>query len=112
MHELQLLTFNDGGDLRIMEIVDPKWKQLAVAIGFNKERIEEDEYYKQKATSDMFGHWLEGEHKLLTWDTLIWCLKEANLQDVAETLTINIQIVSYLQLHTCTNFYLRFHLNL
>ena len=91
-----------------MEIVAPKWKQVAAAVGFNKERIEAievDEHYKQeKATFETFGRWLKGEHNLkpVTWDTLIQCLKEANLQDVAETLS-NIQIVSYLQLCTWIN---------
>ena len=104
LHELQLLTFDDGRELRIMETVAPKWKKVAAAIGFNKERIEvieEDEHYKQeKATFEMFGRWLKGEHNLkpVTWDALIQCLKEANLQDIAETLR-NIQVVSYL--HAC-----------
>ena len=102
LHELQLLTFDNGRELRIMEIVAPKWKKVAAAIGFNKERIEaieEDEHYKQeKATFEMFGRWLKGEHNLkpVTWNTLVQCLKEANLKDIAETLS-NIQIVSYLQ---------------
>ena len=73
---------------------------MAAAIGFNKERIEaieEDEHYKQeKATFEMFGRWLKGGHDLkpVTWDTLIQCLKETNLQDITKTLS-NIQIVSY-----------------
>ena len=100
LHELQLLTFDNGGELRIMETVAPKWKKVAAAIGFNKERIEaieEDENHKQeKATFEMFGRWLKGEHSLkpVTWDTLVHCLKEANLQNIAEALSINIQIVS------------------
>ena len=99
LHELQLLNFDDGSELRIMEIVAPKWKKVATAIGFNKERIEaieEDEHYKQeKATFEMFGRWLKGEHNLkpATWDTLVQCLKEANLLDIAKTL-MNAQIVS------------------
>ena len=64
LHELQLLNFDDGRELRIMETVAPKWKKVATAIGFNKERIEaieEDEHYKQeKATFEMFGRWLKG----------------------------------------------------
>jgi hypothetical protein len=77
-----------------METVAPKWKKVATAIGFNKERIEaieEDEHYKQeKAAFEMFGRWLKGECYLkpVTWDTLVQCLKEANLQlDIAKMLT-------------------------
>ena len=88
-----------------MEIVAPKWKQVAgAAIGFNKERIdaiEEDEHYKQeKATFEMFGRWLKGEHNLksVTWDTLVQCLKQAKLPDIAKMLS-NIQVVSCSQLH-------------
>jgi hypothetical protein len=82
-----------------METVVPKWKKVAAAFGFNKERIEaieEDEHYKQeKATFEMFGRWLKGEHDLkpMTWDTLIQCLKDVNLLDIAKMLS-NTQIVS------------------
>jgi hypothetical protein len=90
-----------------METVAPKWKKVATAIGFNKERIEaieEDEHYKQeKATFEMFGRWLKGEHNLkpVTWDTLNQCLKEANLLDIAKLLT-DAHIVS---LNACKNIY-------
>ena len=100
LYELQVLSSDNGGELRIMETVAPKWKQVATAIGFNEARIkavDEGEHCKpEDATFEMFCRWLNGEHNLkpVTWDTLIQCLKEANLQDVAETLCINIQTVS------------------
>ena len=41
LHELQLLKFDEGRKLiRIMEGVIPKWKQVAIALGFNGSRIE------------------------------------------------------------------------
>ena len=82
-----------------METIAPKWKDVAVAMGFNKERIEsieKDEHYKQEeATREMFGRWLKGEHDLkpVTWDVLIQCLKQAKLPDIAKMLS-NIQFVS------------------
>ena len=99
LHELQLLTFDNGRELRIMEMVAPNWKDVAIAMGFNKERIEsieKDEHYKQEdATCEMFGRWLKGEHDLkpVTWDALIQCLKQAKFPDIAKMLS-NIQIVS------------------
>ena len=99
MHELQLLTFDGGRELRIMETVAPKWKKVAAAIGFNEARIEavdKGEHYRpEDATFEMFSRWLKGEHNLkpVTWDALLQCLKEANLQNMAEMLS-NIQIVS------------------
>ena len=103
LHELQLLSSKNGGELRIMETVAPKWKKVAAAIGFNEARIEAVDkgvhYKPEDATFEMFSRWLKGEHNLkpVTWDALIQCLKEANFQDVAETLSINSQTVSYLQ---------------
>ena len=99
MHELQLLNFEDGRELRIMETVASKWKKVATAIGFNEARIEavdKGEHYKpEDATFEMFSRWLMGEHNLkpVTWNALAQCLKDANFQDIADMIC-NIQIVS------------------
>ena len=77
LHELLLLTFDNGIEFRIMETVAPKWKRVAAFLGFNAERIEsieKGEHYKlEDATFEMFSRWLKGEHDLKppTWDVLI-----------------------------------------
>ena len=100
MHELQMLKSPDGRVLRIMESVSSQWKQMAVALGFSIEKIKSIEKSKQYQTDDasfeIFSCWLEGGHDLKppTWDTLISCLKQANLLDIADRLC-NIEIVSF-----------------
>ena len=103
LHELQTLEFSDGKKLRIMETVAPQWKQMAIALGFSVARIKSIEkgahYQPDNASFEIFSCWLEGEHDLKppTWNVLIWCLKQANLLDIAEMLLIsNIQFVSFI----------------
>jgi hypothetical protein len=101
LYELQLLEFDKGRkSLRIMERVVPKWKQVAIALGFNGSRIEAIDmvahYTPQYACLEMFTDWLAGGHDLKppTWDALIQSLRAANLQEIADLLK-SIDIVSY-----------------
>jgi hypothetical protein len=101
LHELQLLEFDEGREpLRIMERVVPKWKQVAIALGFNGSRIETIEISALRQPEDaclkMFSDWLTGGHDLKppTWDVLIHSLRAANLPEIADLLKY-IEIVSF-----------------
>ena len=92
LKDLQLLKDHDGHEIRIIERVASKWIVLAVALNFDESRIEIIEEDKgrsvEKACLEMFIRWLNGEHdqKMSTWGTLIQCLTQAGLDDVARTL--------------------------
>ena len=93
LHELQLLEGVGGRKVRVIERVAPKWMSLAIALRFNKPRIEtiEKDYRgnMEEACLKMFMRWLDGEHDLVqpcTWDTLIKCLRRAAFGDVANSL--------------------------
>ena len=95
LYELQLLEFDKGRKLlRIMEKVIPKWKQVAIALGFNGSRIEAIEMRALRQPEDaclkMFTDWLAGGHDLRppTWDVLIQSLRAANLSEIADLLKI------------------------
>ena len=100
LYELQLLEFDKGMTLRIMEKVVPKWKQVAIALGFNGPRIEAIEmgapWRPEDACLKMFTGWLAGGHDLRppTWDILIQSLRAANLPEIADLLKL-IEIVSF-----------------
>ena len=91
--ELQLLEDHDGHKIRVIERVAPDWRFLATALGFDKARIKiiERDYGRisvEEACQEMFIRWLNGEHDLKpsTWGTLIQCLTQAGLNDVARSL--------------------------
>ena len=95
LHELQSLEGIDGRELRVIKTVAPKWKHVAIALGFaiRKIRAIERDYQwnMEKACMEMFMSWLEGGPDLaqpITWDTLIMCLRHAALIDVADRLKI------------------------
>ena len=98
LRELQLVKFPDGNELRIVDTVAPKWKQVAIALGFDGPRIETIEmgtHYKPgDACLKMFMEWLSKGHDL-TWDSLIQSLKAANLIEIADMLSSTIEIVSF-----------------
>ena len=102
LYELQLLEFDKGRDsVRIMEKVIPKWKQVAIALGFNGSKIKMIEMGALRQPEDaclsMFSDWLDGGHDLQppTWDILIQSLRAANLPEIADLLKI-IEIVSFI----------------
>jgi hypothetical protein len=88
-----------------MERVIPKWKQVAIALGFNGSRIEAIEigahYQPEDACLKMFSDWLAGGHDLKppTWDILIQSLRAAKLPEMADLLKF-IEIVSIIQYYT------------
>ena len=102
LYELQLLEYDKGRkSLRIMEKVIPKWKQVAIVLGFNGSRIEAIEMGALRQPEDaclkMFSDWLDGGHDLQppTWDVLIQSLRAANLPEIADLLKF-ITIVSFI----------------
>ena len=91
LYELQLLEFDKGMEsLRIMEKVTPKWKQVAIALGFNGSKIKTIEMGALRQPEDaclsMFSDWLDGGHDLQppTWDILIQSLRAANLPEIVD----------------------------
>ena len=102
LYELQLLEFDKGREsVRIMERVTPKWKQVAIALGFNGPRIEAIEmgapWRPEDACLKMFTDWLAGGHDLRppTWDVLIQSLRAANLPEITDLLKF-IKTVSFM----------------
>ena len=87
--------------MRIMERVIPKWKQVAIALGFNGSRIEAIEIGALRQPEDaclkMFTDWLAGGHDLQppTWNVLIQSLRAAKLPEIADVLKF-IEIVSFI----------------
>ena len=98
LHELQLLEFPDGKELRIIDTVAPKWRQVAIALGFEGPKIETIEmgahFQPDDACLKMFIDWLS-RGRDLTWKSLIQSLKAANLTEIANLLNSRIEIVSF-----------------
>ena len=75
-----------------MEKVAPVWKEAAIILGFDQDRIkriEMDAHYKmENATLEMFSLWLKGAHDLqpATWNTLIQCLRDVKLTKTSDIL--------------------------
>jgi hypothetical protein len=110
LHKLQLLEFDKGKEsLRIMERVTPKWKQVAIALGFNGSRIEAIEMGALRQPEDaclkMFTDWLAGGHDLKppTWDVLIHSLRAAKLPEIADLFKF-IDIVRIIRLYYTSDY--------
>ena len=93
LDELQFLEGRDGHKIRVIQRVAPDWRFLAAVLGFDEARIKiiEKDYGRisiEEACQEMFIRWLNGEHDLKssTWGTLIQCLTQAGLDDVARSL--------------------------
>ena len=103
LNELQFLKFPDGNALRIIDTVAPKWKQVAIALGFDGPKIKAIEmgahYQPGDACLKMFIDWLS-RGRALTWDSLIQSLRAANLTETADLLSSTIEIVSVHILNT------------
>ena len=75
-----------------MHEVSPRWKNLAIALGFDGPGIEIIDQKSlrspEEACREMFVRWLDGDHYLaepVTWDTLVQCLIHAGLADIANS---------------------------
>ena len=75
-----------------MEKVAPVWKKTAITLGFDEAKISTIEigshYKPEDATLEMFSLWLKGAQHLkpATWSTLITCLKDVKLNELANLL--------------------------
>lgn len=98
LSELQLLKFSDGDELRIIDTVAPKWKQVAIALDFDGPKIETIEigahYQPGDACLKMFINWLSKGCNL-TWNSLIQSLNAAKLTEISDFLSSKIEIVSF-----------------
>ena len=95
LREIQCISFTkDGGattaKFRLRDRLQPRWKELAIALGFPEhsiatmEREDQPVYY-------LFREWLreanlDEDSRPLTWRTLITALRDANIQEEANTL--------------------------
>ena len=93
MTELQLLEGHGGRKIRIIEGVAYKWKELAVALDFDEERIDridsEASRVHEEACRQMFEEWLGEDDELkepVTWATLVQCLIDAGMIETADRL--------------------------
>ena len=93
LHELQYLEGSDKQVVRVIQSVATNWKKVALALKFDRERIdiiERDTFHKnEEASSEMLSRWLAGGHDLrtpVTWATLIRCLRETMMSKTAEKL--------------------------
>ena len=96
MKEIQCISFtNDVGatvKFRLMDRLRPRWRDLAIALGFPGHSIAAMERKDQpEAVYYLFDEWLRGANldedpRPLTWRTLITALRDANIHEEANTL--------------------------
>ena len=93
--QLQHLKGPTGKAVRIIEVVAPKWEEVAIGLGYRghvTKTIEKTAHNQPiKASRSMLLQWLDG-HKYLrwpvTWATLIEVLRdEADLATLVENVT-------------------------
>lgn len=89
------LNTHKGKRLKVIKSVAFKWEQLAIALGFDGasiEKIKRDKFHQSKdATAEMFQEWLNDDNDLqgpITWGTLIQCLVDAELAEIAISLNL------------------------
>ena len=93
LKDLQLLKRRGGRRLRVLDTVAADWKFLATSLGFEGPVIRSIEMgallQPEEACCQVFMRWLDGGDSLcepVTWGTLIQCLIDAGLVDIAEEL--------------------------
>ena len=90
--ELNLLMDQGGRELRLIDRVAHKWRDLAVRLHFELFRIAAigtDTRSVRDACCRMFAEWVDGREGLrepVTWATLIQVLRETGLSNMAEAL--------------------------
>ena len=95
------LNTTDGKQIKVIKSVAFKWEQLAIALGFDGatiEKIKKDKFHQSKdATAEMFQEWLDDDHNLqgpVTWATLIQCLVDAELAEIAISLNFGMLYIA------------------
>lgn len=93
MAELQFLEGPKGQRIRTIETAAHKWKDLALVLHFDNAtiaRIDRDFSTVSDSCRQMLVEWLEGSRSLrqpVTWTTLIKCLEEVGLTNMASRLS-------------------------
>ena len=92
LKELQRLT-NGCHKVMVIKSIAPKWKELAMEMGYEYSVIEsvdmKTQKDPQKAAYEILGRWLTGSEGLcepVTWITLIECLSNIECQSLADKL--------------------------
>ena len=92
LEALCLLESHSGRKIKIIDSIASQWIELARAMGFGEEdieRIRNTSCLSHEACQKMFTKWLEGDESLMspvTWSTLIQCLIDCELVEVADVL--------------------------
>lgn len=79
----------------ILKNIAPKWKELAMEMGFEYSDIEivdmQTKTDPKNAVYEILGRWLEGtvatDTRPLTWSTLVECLSNIECQSLADELS-------------------------
>ena len=90
------MSTSTGKLIKVVDSVAFKWEELAIALGFEGaaiERIKKDNFHKSKDSAiKMFEEWLNkgmsgcSQHLPATWITLIQCLVDTELAELANVL--------------------------
>ena len=89
----QLLILNGRGqEVRVIEVITPRWKVAALDIGFGDSRIrtieQDSPFSAEYACIDMFRRWRAGGHDLkpCTWQVLIEYCQNIGEKSLAKSL--------------------------
>ena len=91
MVQLEKLKTHDGRVIKIVTEVAGNWEQMARRLGFKEPEVKiihkNHPNDVESACTDMFERWLAGEHRQpVTWQTVVDCLRELDLNVVANDL--------------------------
>ena len=87
---LELFEIHGGRKIKVIESIADQWRELAKALGFETHAIDHmaNTYPSDYGAScEMFSRWLGAEENLAlpaSWTTLIQCLIDAGLVELAE----------------------------
>ena len=89
--QLEQLRTHDGRIVKIVTEVAAHWKQMARSLGFKEQEViiihRNHPNDVESACIDMFERWLAGGHRQpVTWQTVVDCLRELDLNVVANDL--------------------------
>ena len=97
MNTLKLLQTRDGREIRIVtEIAGHNWQDMAFALEFSPAEVgvvsKNHPSDVEAACTDLLSRWLTGGHrKPVSWQTMVQCLREINLNSLAFRLEASLQ---------------------
>lgn len=91
MWQLQRFVGVSGRMVRVVEVISPDWKKLALALQFHGgviRAVEQNQHFQVEAACvTILQRWLDGESRHpVTWETLIDCLEEIGHSTLASEL--------------------------